>query len=115
MALSRTGRSQSAARDLAAHNPPMDISPATLFASRVENEVEGGLLRYSARLQLLKQAMAMGIERFEANLIIASVQNRHRAQIDDREPLPWSVPMALMMAILVEAGAVLAVWHFLLS
>jgi hypothetical protein len=93
------------------------MSPAALFASRVENELEGergGLLRYSARLQLLQQAMDMGIERFEANLIIASVQNRQRAAIVDKDPLPWSVPMALMVSIAVEVVGIFAVWHFVL-
>ena len=39
----------------------------------------GGVLRYSERLAMLKEAGARGIARFEANLIIASVQ--HRLQI----------------------------------
>lgn len=38
--------------------------------------MEGGLLRYSARAELLRRSVELGIDRFEANLIIAAVQHR---------------------------------------
>jgi len=46
------------------------------FAAAVENVLEGGLLRYSKRLELLKLAKRLGLERFQAALIIAQVQYR---------------------------------------
>jgi len=45
----------------------------------VATELEAGILRYSARQKLLAAAVPMGIEKFEANLLIAAVQ--HRAPI----------------------------------
>ena len=53
-------------------------SPATRFAERVAKSLDGPILRYSMRMELLKQAERMGIERFEANLIIAAIQHRMR-------------------------------------
>lgn len=46
---------------------------ADAFASKVEARIEQGLLRYSARQALLADAREMGIGRFDAMLIIASV------------------------------------------
>src|SRR4051812_48908230 len=51
-------------------------TPNDLFAASVANAVEHSTLRYSRRLALLKEADQLGIERFEANLIIAMVQHR---------------------------------------
>jgi hypothetical protein len=47
------------------------------FADRVTCELTGnGILRYSRRLALLNRAQRLGIDRFDANLMIAAVQNR---------------------------------------
>jgi hypothetical protein len=53
-----------------------DIPAFTAFAHEVEDALEAGELRYSVRLELLKRAAHFGIGRFDANLIIAMVQNR---------------------------------------
>lgn len=58
---------------LAANSPA-----AWQFAERVASCLEDGLLRYSRRVALLKEAERLGIKRFEANLIIAFAQHRHR-------------------------------------
>jgi len=47
------------------------------FADAVESALEGGLLRYSKRLELLGIARSWGLERFQATLIMALVQYRH--------------------------------------
>jgi len=47
------------------------------FISKVHQALEGGLLRYSRRLELLDLAKQMGINRFEATLMIARVQCRN--------------------------------------
>lgn len=44
------------------------------FAQAVSLRLEGGLLRYSKRLELLKLAKRMGIDRQHAALIMADVQ-----------------------------------------
>lgn len=46
------------------------------FAEAVAERLEGGLLRYSKRLELLELAKELGIERFQAALLIAQVQYR---------------------------------------
>ena len=46
------------------------------FISAIESAMEGELIRYSRRVKLLKLAERLGIERFEANLIIAQTQRR---------------------------------------
>lgn len=46
------------------------------FAALVESEIQSGILRHSQRMALLRQARRLDISRFDANLIIASVQHR---------------------------------------
>ncbi len=46
------------------------------FTLAIREAMEGGLLRYSRRMKLLELADELGIERFDANLIIAQVQRR---------------------------------------
>src|SRR2546423_13838886 len=61
-------------------------TPDRSFRDFVERTLSGlreGVLRYSHRLAMLKEAGARGIGRFEANLIIASVQ--HRLQVTSGE------------------------------
>jgi hypothetical protein len=102
---------------------------AEQFAALVEQllDREAGLLRYSARLDLLRGARRMGIERFEANLIIAAVQQRK--QCLPRQSTPWrrpaqavgrprqalgySVPLAALAVVAVEGAALVAVWWML--
>src|SRR4051794_38981135 len=52
------------------------VDPAGEFADWVRDQLDGPLLRYSARLVLLKEAQRRGLGRFEANLVIASVLHR---------------------------------------
>jgi hypothetical protein len=65
--------------------------PATGFAQRVAQELDGPVLRYSKRQMLLREADRRGIGRFEANLIIAAVQHQSdrpvaSSQNDSSEP-----------------------------
>ncbi|MFA5863743.1 MAG: hypothetical protein WC975_03555 [Phycisphaerae bacterium] len=46
------------------------------FLLSVENAMEGSLIRYSKRLQLMDLAEELKINRFQANLLIAQVQQR---------------------------------------
>ena len=89
---------------------------------------EAGLLRYSARLDLLRGARRMGIERFEANLIIAAVQQSMKAgaSTSAAEALPtapWPrslprprqatrlpAPLAAMAVVAIEGAVLLTVW-----
>src|SRR4051794_28413515 len=46
------------------------------FAREVAHATTGPVLRYSHRLQLLELAKRGGIDRFDANLIIAAIEHR---------------------------------------
>lgn len=60
--------------------------PPAVLAREVAASLDDGLLRYSTRLALVRRAVQMGIGRFEANLIIATVQHRVR-----RDEVPRAV------------------------
>ena len=63
----------------AATREPSSIPPAPAsesFADYVATRANGPVLSYSLRLSLLREASRRGIHRFEANLVIASVQHR---------------------------------------
>ena len=67
-------------KDLAARQARQVIakptSAAQEFADLVRDSMDGPILRYSVRCNLLRHAAAHGIARFEANLIIAAVQHQ---------------------------------------
>jgi hypothetical protein len=94
---------------------PVYYEPPTAerFAGMVLAKMEGRLLRYSARLSLLKQAAAMGIERFEANLIIAAVQSGRPKPIRARSIRRFGpMSMAVTFAI-VQVSILAAAWWFI--
>ncbi len=83
----------------------------------VVSAVEHSTLRYSRRLQLLREAQRLGIERFEANLIIAMVQHRlGQLNIDSPEPTrrfvvgPWVAVAVVQIAIVLAA---LSAWRLM--
>jgi hypothetical protein len=69
--------------------PPVD---ARTFARQIRDALDGKLLHYSDRMSLLREADRMGIGRFEANLLIATVQ--HRAQQETFVSQASSLPEA---------------------
>lgn len=80
-----------------------------LFTQRVLDAVDGPILRYSVRQRLLKQADRLGIHRFEANLIIATVQHRRRNLIDDIDDQPAPArSRTLVFALLLQLLILLA-------
>ncbi len=89
--------------------PQLRHGPAGAFAARVGEALEGGILRYSARAELLNAAESAGIPRFEANLIIALVQNRHRPStpaVEERPPA--SSKLTPLLAFLAVQSAIAA-------
>ncbi|MGA2229760.1 MAG: hypothetical protein ABSH22_02440 [Tepidisphaeraceae bacterium] len=110
---------QTPAASFAMSSRPL-VSPtpgtAASFAELVEGEIQGGILRYSARLSLLKQAALMKIERFEANLIIAAVENRFRPRVRPARAAGRPLTAGAIAVILaVTEGVLVAVgwWLFI--
>lgn len=52
--------------------------PRPEFILAIENSMEGSLIRYSKRLELLDLAKKLQLDRFEANLMIAQVQQEKK-------------------------------------
>jgi hypothetical protein len=96
-------------------------APAVLTAE-VEQAMEGPILRYDERARLLRRARQLGIERFEANLLIATIQHRRRQagccapdRPGVRQGRVWSVWGILGLALAVEAAAILVGWWAILG
>lgn len=68
----------SASVDAAVAELPRASAVETEFSQAVEAALEGGLLRYSKRLELRKLANELGLDRFEAALMIARIQYRSK-------------------------------------
>ena len=85
---------------------------AGCFAELVERQIQGGILRYSARLWLLKQAALRKIERFEANLIIAAVENRFRPRVRPARGAgrPLSAGAIAVILAVTEGMLVMVAW-----
>lgn len=87
-------------------------TPTEGFADLVRREVCAGVLPYSNRLGLLTTAGKLGIGRFEANLIIASVQHRYMP-LDSVEPRRSRLPdrfVSLLVFLLAQTTIVLLAW-----
>jgi hypothetical protein len=92
-----------------------------VFAQIVEANLCGPLLSYSARQRLLAEAERLGIGRFDANLIIASVQHHAPGEqgplafiagLPDRpRQIAWLHWAGLLAATLAaQIVVVLAIW-----
>ena len=104
-----------AARDAAArpiHAEPRDS--VREFSDRVSCELTGtGILRYSRRLALLNRAQRLGIDRFDANLMIAAVQNRLPSEDRSTQIAPArrsSMAASLGVFALVQSLIVAGAW-----
>ena len=113
-----------ALRDLAAAQPapqsvvadpvaPHDDRPSAgeAFSELVRDHLDSPILRFSTRQKLLRQAAPMGLGRFEANLLIALVEHRHRRPAIPESPRrlnasPWRAVagFVLIEAIILAAG-----------
>ena len=93
---------------------PLQADPVATaaFADLVGQALDGCVLRYSNRLSLLDRAAKMGIGRFEANLIIATVQYR-REHVPANPPRRSYLPILIAFAIGLQALIVAAVWRLL--
>jgi hypothetical protein len=106
------------------HRPQFTLAEKRrIFKQMVITELEGGLLRYSRRRALLRYAEDIGIERFDANLLIAEAQYRFKRHepidFDTAIDLPtithpgaWPASYKLTAALIFAAvlDLVLIVW-----
>ncbi|HEX8915665.1 MAG TPA: hypothetical protein VF796_25145 [Humisphaera sp.] len=86
------------------------------FSSLVAGAVEDGVLRHSARESLFRQAEGLGINRFEANLIMAAVRNRGSrsapAAVAATGAASSGALLATAVVLLVQSAVALAAWCF---
>jgi hypothetical protein len=87
------------------------------FAAAVSQAMDGSILRFSRRQELIRQAEALGIRRFDANLLIAAVQHRlgseRAAVVVERAPAKqwqWRIGGLLGVAIGLQGIILLAAW-----
>ncbi|HWE95836.1 MAG TPA: hypothetical protein VG269_17860 [Tepidisphaeraceae bacterium] len=92
------------------------------FADRIAAQLDQSpkVLHYSQRVALLKDAARLGIDRFPANLMIATLQHE---RLDSAPPTPTHAsdapapPRLLIPALIVgvQAAIILAAWWVLHS
>jgi hypothetical protein len=84
------------------------------FAADVRAVLDEGVIRYTRRQALLRRADRLGIGRFEAALVVAAVEHRHRTcagSCGASSPVRRrSVGVLVAAVLVVEAAAGLALW-----
>jgi hypothetical protein len=84
------------------------------FAQAVTASMEGPILRFSRRQQLIEQAEQLGIRRFDANLLIAAVQHRFAGEaacaIPDAPSNGFNYRTALVIALILQFLILLGAW-----
>jgi hypothetical protein len=85
---------------------------AELFATEVESAIETGLLRFTERRRLIARAQRLGMSRFDANLVIASVLNAQPTTLNASPITPrWHLSPTITLFLLAEAAIIGgAVW-----
>jgi hypothetical protein len=88
------------------------------FARRVADALDGSTLLYSNRLKLLQHAQRQGIDRFQANLIIAAVQQqagpaKAPPRLVRARSVAWNRISEPLVFVLMQAVIVLALWYVL--
>jgi hypothetical protein len=72
--------------------------------------MEKGPLRYSQRLAILKTAAALGLGRFEANLILAIEQHRRFPTSVEQTPRNWSPLATFACVALLQSLILIGAW-----
>ena len=83
---------------------------AQRFQLMVREAMEKSSMRYSQRLQMLKMASAMGLGRFEANLILAIEQNRHKPPGLEEPSQNWSAILTVISIALLQSIILIGAW-----
>jgi hypothetical protein len=103
---------------LAARAAQPEPSKARAFAERVEAGLDGPVLRYTTRRNLIAEARRLGIGDFEANLLIAAVQHERRGTAVPSPVTREASPAqglayfgSVLVIVLVEAALAIGAWH----
>lgn len=102
---------ETAAADVGGWGLPASSPPAIVrgFARAVGDRLDGGVLRWDDRRDLIARARRLGIDRFEANLIIASVQhNAPTVPASQEAGASWTHSVAIFA--IVQSVIVVAAW-----
>ncbi len=92
-------------------SPTDPLTAVRTFAQRVADEIDSGTLLYSRRLRLLNEAHRKGIRRFDANLIIAAVQDRAPASTRPHLPRGSSLAARVAIALFTQTILLLGAWY----
>jgi hypothetical protein len=84
--------------------------PARQFEIMVRQAIQTAPMRYSQRLAMLKTAAAMGLGRFEANLILAIEQNRRFTSAIDQPSRNWSGVLMILSIALLQSLILVGAW-----
>jgi hypothetical protein len=95
-----------------------EVSPETArrFTRMVRDHLDGQILRFDQRQLLIRAAGRMGIDRFQANLVIAAVQHAQPVAAGLNEAPPASLagwPPALLLFLVVQITIAITLWQFL--
>jgi hypothetical protein len=93
----------------------LDATPGVVAGLRtaVEESLVGDRLPIRDRERLIRRALHLGLNRFEANLLIATVQHRARESASANQTSfaqkrrRWNVGSLLMAALIIELAAIL--------
>jgi hypothetical protein len=89
----------------------LPLGAAQSFSGLVREHLDGPVLRYSHRANLLRAAERSGIGRFEANLIIAAVQHQAGGMNRAESVAPSESWRAALIGFIATQGAILsALW-----
>ena len=93
------------------------VLPTSLQAQRfhmmVREAMETSPIRYSQRLEMLKMASAMGLGRFEANLILAIEQNRRKPLRLEEQSRNWNGLFTVTCIALLQSLILIGAWWIL--
>ena len=104
--------------NVAVYPAPAEGGAARRFAEYLAGQTAGSpILRYSQRLDLLRAARRFGVERFEANLLIAAVLERKRQRVAEQDGAGGGPSVMLQVAtfLLVQGALLAGAWWALLG
>ncbi len=95
---------------------PTGRAAEIVFIDEVRQRLDGRILRYSCREELLRRAKALGIGRFDANLLIASAQHQATAGTTSpmlRQQRGLSKVVMASVALAVQSILLVGLWLIL--